>query len=322
MIRFDYADETYLRIAHEAYLRWSTRPKYHDIFFPSSFILTTERGGSQALENAYIPKTTAALSKQDLAWVELKNAAEVKAAAPIISGRLAQSGVYGYCNHQAGWVDAQKAIAQLRDECIHHGVTFVSGAGGTVTRLEKTPSGRILAANTLAGTSIAGDVFVLAAGAWSSSLISMYNSTLSTAQVVGYMSLTDKEMERYKTLPIYINFTKGWFNFPPHEKSKILKMAVHGWGYTRAPSQKEASLLCSGVSMPPLASTSERRDYVPTDGEQRLRQGLCEILPELAQRQFTKLALCWYTDTPSGDFIIDVHPDHENLFVAGGGSGQ
>lgn len=52
------------------------------------------------------------------------------------------------------------------------------------------------------------------------------------------------------------------------------------------------------------------------------RQALSEIIPSLATRPFNKTRLCWYTDTPTGDFIITYHPSHPNLFLATGGSGH
>jgi sarcosine oxidase / L-pipecolate oxidase len=129
-------------------------------------------------------------------------------------------------------------------------------------------------------------------------------------------------MKTYRDLPISITFSTGWFIFPPHPESKELKMAIHGWGYTRSPGELEQEALNPDTSMPPLKAPRERANYVPADGEARLREGLREILPELADRPFARQVLCWYTDTPSSDFIIDFHPDHRNLFIAGGGSGQ
>jgi len=32
--------------------------------------------------------------------------------------------------------------------------------------------------------------------------------------------------------------------------------------------------------------------------------------------------VCQYENTSSGDFLIDRHPDHDNLWIAGGGSGH
>ncbi|KAF2760962.1 FAD dependent oxidoreductase [Pseudovirgaria hyperparasitica] len=45
--------------------------------------------------------------------------------------------------------------------------------------------------------------------------------------------------------------------------------------------------------------------------------------PPIAARAFSQTRLCWYTDTPTGDFIIDYHPAYaSSLFVATGGSGH
>ncbi|KAI1085424.1 putative FAD dependent oxidoreductase [Whalleya microplaca] len=44
------------------------------------------------------------------------------------------------------------------------------------------------------------------------------------------------------------------------------------------------------------------------------------ILSSIANRPFIKVRKCWYTDTPSLDFIVDYHPAYgKSLFVASGG---
>lgn len=320
MIRFDYADEVYLDIARKAYQKWC-QPKYKGIFYPTPFILTSNDGG-EGKAASYIKSTTALLDKKRIPWSGMPNAAAAKSRYPMLTGTLATPHFYGYCNENAGWADASKAISQLRDDCIDLGVSFICGRAGTVTSLETDDGGVIRAAQTLAGTSVSGDHFVLAAGAWSSVLAPTYNSTLSTAQVIGYMPLSDLEMKKYQDLPIYINFSTGWFSFPPHADSKTLKMAVHGYGYTRSPDKKDQQHGRHTLSAPPMQARRTRANFVPADGETRLRNGLREILPELAERSFEKLALCWYNDTPTGDFVMDYHPDHPNLLFAGGGSGQ
>lgn len=318
-MRFDYADDDYLRIAHEAFLKWQKLPKYNGIFFPAQYILSEN---SSNHGQAWIAKTMAALTKRKIPWVQLEDANAAKKMCPVLSGTLAAPNFFGYHNKQAGWADANKAIRQLRDDCLQLGVSFLCGRAGTVVELKTDSHNTIIAVQTLAGNLVEADHFVLAAGAWGSGLVPMYNSTLATGQVIGYIRLTESEMEKYKNLPIYANFSTGWFNFPPHEDTMMLKMAIHGWGYTRVPSQEDCNAIKSNVSSPPLIPPRERPNFVPADGEHRLRQGLHEILPELADRPFEKVSLCWYTDTPSGDFIMDFHPDYTNLFVGGAGSGQ
>lgn len=258
-----------------------------------------------------------------LPWEKLDNAAQVKRLFPTLGSGLRQPDFDGYLNRNAGWADAAKAIAQLYNDCIARGVTFVTGSQGTVVGFDVDSKRIIKAVRTLAGFDVQGDHFVAAAGAWISNLVPQYNSTIATGQVLGYIRLTPEEMEKYKELPIYINFTDGWFNFPPHGDTQLLKLAVHGWGYTRKPSDDEVAVTKSStLSVPPLEAPLGRPNFIPSDGELRLRAGLREILPGLADRPFERVALCWYTDTPTGDFIIDYHPDYANLLIAGGGSGQ
>lgn len=317
VVRFDYADEDYFKIAFEAYQKWKS-PRYAGIFHQTPYILAFSEGG---LGKDWVSKTTSVLTKHHRPFNPLPDAETVKRVYPTLTGNLTPQ-FAGYHNLEAGWVDANKALCQLRDECLDLGVSFVSGHAGTVTGFSTDAQGQITAVRTLKGTSIQGDRFVLAAGAWASSLVPMHNSTLATGQVVGYIQLTESEMQKYEKLPIYANFTSGWFNFPPHKDTKMLKMAVHGWGYTRMPDEKEEAVVRPEGSAPPFFPVHNRPNFVPADGEFRLRQGLIEILPEFANRAFDRLALCWYTDTPTGDFIMDYHPDHQNLLVAGGGSGQ
>ncbi|KAF6823315.1 sarcosine oxidase [Colletotrichum musicola] len=318
VIRFDYGDEDYTNVAYDAFLRWSQEAKYKDIFHPSSFILT---GSMTGKDESWIDKTTAQLNRKGLPWTKLDSSAAAKRAFPVLSGNLAEPSFSGYFNEAAGWADASKAIVQLRDECLERGVSFICGKAGTVNGFDTDSEKNIIGARTLGGDTILGDHFVLAAGAWSSSLVSTYNSALATAQVVAYTPLTDAEVQRYKSLPIYANFNTGWFNFPPHEDTKTLKMAVHGWGYTRAPGEGESAVE-TNLSTPRLYPSRERPNFCPAEGEKRLREGLREILPELADRPFEKVTMCWYTDTPTGDFIMDYHPDYKNLFVGGAGSGH
>jgi sarcosine oxidase/L-pipecolate oxidase len=320
VVRFDSGDDTYLNLAYDAYKQWSTNPKYKDIFFPSSYIISASSDAEYG--SSYVKSCMRAMTKRGLPWEQLANTADAKSRYQTLTGQLASPNFFGYTHSQAGWADAQKAISQLRDDCLELGVSFLSGRAGTVISLETSAlTGRILAVRTLQDMTIHGSQFILSAGAWASTLVDFYNSTISTAQVLGYMRLTEEEVEKLQQLPIYINFGTGWFNFPPHNETKTLQVAVHGWGYTRSPHLSEA-ILRKRVSSPPLKIVRERVNFVPKDGEERLREGLREILPELADRPFERLVMCWYTDTPTGDFIMDYHPDHKNLFIAGGGSGQ
>ncbi|KAM0716423.1 hypothetical protein Q7P37_007868 [Cladosporium fusiforme] len=329
IIRFDYGDAIYARLAKEAYDLWTSSPLYQHAFYPTPFTLVANNSSGRS----YIDKCTQSLDQLSLPWQKLESAADTRSKFPALSGQLAHPDFQGYINRQAGWADAQKAIAGLRDQCIAAGVSFICGARGTVMELIMKPgSKKITGVKTLANDTINGDFFVLAAGAWSSSLVPMRNTTLSTAQIIAFMKLTDAEMKKYEQLPIYMNFSSGWFCFPPHQDTRYLKFVIHGMGYTRTEEQggsgthaqttSPKDTKSQSLSTPPRQARNKRANFAPADGIKRLRAGLQEALPELASRELDMTTTCWYTDTPTGDFILDYHHDYSNLFLATGGSGH
>jgi glycine/D-amino acid oxidase-like deaminating enzyme len=45
-------------------------------------------------------------------------------------------------------------------------------------------------------------------------------------------------------------------------------------------------------------------------------------MPSLANAPVTETRVCQYENTSSGDFLIDRHPEFENVWLVGGGSGH
>jgi glycine/D-amino acid oxidase-like deaminating enzyme len=52
------------------------------------------------------------------------------------------------------------------------------------------------------------------------------------------------------------------------------------------------------------------------------RAFLRERFPDLANAPLIESRVCQYENTSNGDFLIDRHPDYENVWIAGGGSGH
>lgn len=317
IIRFDYGDAIYARLAKEAYDLWKT-PEFNDAFYPTPCLWVCQDGTPeqpvQPRAQEYSMKTKRVLTEMGQEWHALRSVEEAKQRFPILTGKLATPGFDGFYNTSAGWADAGKAISRLASRCIAAGVSFITGPSGQVEEFEKAADGTITAVRTANGNKIHGDRFIVATGAWTASLIPAWNSMLAAGQVVGYLRLTAEEVSQLKDIPIYFNYSTGFFVFPAHEGTGYLKVAIHGFGYT--------STTQSTVSAPPGAAVASRANFVPADGVKRLESGLKDVFPQFAGRGFERVGLCWYNDTPTGDFIFDYHPDHKNMFIATGGSGQ
>ncbi|KAJ5222244.1 uncharacterized protein N7469_008484 [Penicillium citrinum] len=319
IIRFDYGDAVYARIAKEAFDLWQ-QPEYSDAFYPTTCLWVSQDSSTpeqpiQPKAKEYSDKTKRVLTQIGQEWHALKSVEETKEKFPDLTGRLATPGFDGFYNDIAGWADAGKAIARLASRCVSAGVSFITGRNGQVIDFEKDGNGAIKAVTTADGGRVSGDKFIVATGAWTASLIPTWNSMLAAGQLVGYLKLTPEECLQLKDMPIYFNFSTGFFCFPPHQGTGYLKVAVHGLGYTR---NNEAAK----VSSPPTDAVASRANYVPPDGLRRMEAGLKDLFPQLAPRGFERTGICWYNDTPTGDFIFDFHPDHSNLFIATGGSGH
>jgi len=66
--------------------------------------------------------------------------------------------------------------------------------------------------------------------------------------------------------------------------------------------------------------TGDRR--VSAEGLAEVRRFLAERFPALAEAPLTESRVCQYENSSSGDFLIDRHPDLDNVWLVGGGSGH
>ena len=223
-------------------------------------------------------------------------------------------------NPNAGWADAESSIRRLSIKCTLAGVSFITGSRGTVQSLRYN-GGRVVGVNVAQGEPLYASQVVLATGAWTNRLVPMTHATSASAQPVGFIQLTADEAKELEGMPVMLNFNTGLFCFPPTPETNILKIARHGYGYaTQFDVDDDTSRRT--VSSPKRDSNNASSGYLPQDADTALREGLRQLLPDFAGHEWMKRRLCWYSDTPSGDFIIDYHPETKGLFFATGGAGQ
>jgi glycine/D-amino acid oxidase-like deaminating enzyme len=66
--------------------------------------------------------------------------------------------------------------------------------------------------------------------------------------------------------------------------------------------------------------TGER--VVTSSGLEAVRKYIAQRVPLLANAPVTETRVCQYENTSNGDFLIDRHPEFENVWLVGGGSGH
>lgn len=66
--------------------------------------------------------------------------------------------------------------------------------------------------------------------------------------------------------------------------------------------------------------TQDRR--ISAESVERARAYLARRFPDLAGAPLVHSRVCQYENSSNGDFLIDRHPEHENVWLVGGGSGH
>lgn len=316
IVRSDYADPQYMKMAEEAVTGWKSR--YSQFYHGSGILIVSSKGG-----NSYLGEAKQQVQSQGVPITVFDNISSIRDAHRQFVGGTLQK-CEGYLNPGGGWADSAGAIRRLAVECVDAGVSFIVGGRGTVDSLALDADGtKVIGVNVEEGPRVLADRVILATGAWTPRLIDFASYAVSTAQPVGCIQLTDQEVEELRNMPITIDLDTGFFVFPPTPDSHVLKCARHGYGYETRVWGKTPSGEQRQISAPGLHRDGTKAEFLPADAEESLRKGLQCFFPEnIAEKPFVKKRLCWYTDTPTSDFIVDYHPRLKNLFLATGGSGQ
>lgn len=225
----------------------------------------------------------------------------------------------GYFNKQGGWAEAARAI-----EVGHKRILAAGGVirgGCEAVSFQKTGK-KVTGVVLKSGEVVTADLVLVAAGAWTPSLLASPSIScflppvVATGQVVAMIKLTPEEYNIQTQVPVVFNLDDGYYIFPP-TKDRIVKMAIHGAGYTNTVAHG------GKVSVPRTKLTpGAENGAIPVEAVRKIRQHLADHYPELAKKPFVDTRLCWYCDTVTGDWLIDYHPDYENLVIATGGSGH
>jgi len=196
----------------------------------------------------------------------------------------------------AGWLDPEGAVTAALGYASRRGVELRFDE--PVTRWE--PSGEGVRVTTTRGTYEAGRL-LLAAGAWMPELLGSLGRGLAVERQVQHWF--EPASDAGRALPVFIRQTESavFYGLPPAARADgAIKVAVHHDG---APTTPE----------------TVRREV--SDEEITATRRLLErFAPPLAGR-YRASAVCLYTNTADGQFVIDRHPTHRAVVVASPCSG-
>ena len=199
----------------------------------------------------------------------------------------------------AGVLMARRSIQALVADLSSRGVRVVRQraatppAHGSMTSIRLTDE-----------TRLAADRFVFACGAWLPGLFPelLARKITPTRQVVMYFG-TPAGDERFTAahMPAWIDFGTGMYTIPDLE-GRGVKVGIDNHGVRFDPDSGDRTIDAPSV--------------------ETARAWLRRRIPALADAPLVESRVCQYENTSNGDFLIDRHPDHANVWIAGGGSGH
>jgi sarcosine oxidase len=286
IIRMGYgADEIYTQMAMRSLPYWrdfserSIEPLFH-----RTGVLWIGRSGE-----AYSEATRGTLKKLGVP-IEILSAAEIAKRYPQMLWK--DSHAFGIFEPESGALMARRAVqAVVRD-------FILLGGKYKIAAVEPPCSRRTLdSVQTADGTRIAAGDFVFACGPWLPKLFPalLENRIHPTRQEVLFFAppAGDRRFS-LPQLPVWIDFAdpRGPYGFPDLE-GRGFKLAFDRHGDAFDPDSGDRSLSPQSVA--------EARAF------------LRECFPALADVPLTEFRVCQYENTSSGDFLIDRHPEWDNV---------
>ncbi|KAL1411679.1 hypothetical protein Q8F55_002644 [Vanrija albida] len=315
----DYADPILAKLSVEA-IEWWRKPEWEGVYHESGIVCLSSVKGTKG--NDFVEKAYENCVDLGLGATLLRSPTDVRGVFPPGLKTGLFGGGKGYHNCVGGWGESGRSVEVGLKRVARLGGKIRAGA--EVVSLKK--SGRKVDGVVLAsGEVVSGDLVVLAAGAWTPALCAGDKVPLppivATGQSVAFVQLTPEEVELHSKTPIVFNLDNGFYCFPPN-KDGIVKFAIHHYGHTNNVTVGPPGST-DKVSLPLTKLSPEGASgAIPVDMVRRLRTALADVYPNLAKKPFVDTRLCWYCDTVTGDWLIDYHPNYDNLVLATGDSGH
>ncbi|KAJ5542604.1 FAD dependent oxidoreductase [Penicillium sp. DV-2018c] len=308
IIRSDYNEPLYARLGVESIEAWRSWPLFRCLYHVPGWILSASK-----LSVPFVEGSIETCKKLGLQGLERLTADEIRARFPVVTGLLDGWNINVW-NPMAGWAAAGMAVQRMASAAQGMGAKYIFGQSkGRVRQLMLDDVfGECRGVVTADGTRHEAELVILAAGAWTPSLLDVKGQLTAKGHSVAHIQLTPSEAKRYAAMPIMDNLELGYY-FPPQEDG-VFKMA-HSQFITNVQTAK------SGITTSvPHTFFQEPADGLPLEIEAQMRRNLRRVFPELADRPFCYTRLCWDADTADRHFLVTPHPDHKGLFVASGGS--
>jgi len=292
IIRMGYgADELYTRWAQRSLAQWK------EFFAATKQDLLVKTGvlWMAGKEDERLQQTAATLKRCGVAFEEYSRAEMEKRYAQIAFAKIDK----GILEPHSGVLLARRATAAVVEDAARRGVEYRSAQ-----ILNPRGAGRVEHVSTSASERIVSGQFVFACGAWLGKVFPdvLRARIFPSRQEVFFFGIPAGETRfAPPALPTWL-FQEDLFYGMPDIEGRGLKIAFDEHGECVDPDTQ------SRIVSPAMT--------------ERVRKYVAQRFPALRNAPIVETRVCQYENTSSGDFLIDRHPEMENVWFAGGGSGH
>jgi glycine/D-amino acid oxidase-like deaminating enzyme len=285
--------------ADELYTRWSQRSlmQWKEFFAAARQPLFLETGvlWMAGQDDARLRETAATLKRCNVMFEEYDRAA-LERRYPQIGLQDIKKGIF---EPKSGVLLARQGVAAVVEDAVRLGAEY-----RCAQVLNPREAGRVKHITTSHGERIAARHFVFACGAWLGKVFPdvLGGRIFPSRQEVFFFGIPAGEMRfAPPALPTWL-FQEDLVYGMPDIASRGLKIAFDEHGEHADPDT------LSRIVSPGM--TEMVRKYV------------ARRFPALCDAPIVETRVCQYENTSNGDFLIDHHPEMENVWFAGGGSGH
>ncbi|KAJ5145341.1 hypothetical protein N7448_002733 [Penicillium atrosanguineum] len=251
-------------------------------------------------------------------WLETED--EILAKMPNFTREQVKGWKGLFCS-DGGWLAAAKAINAIGNFLQDQGVKFGFGGAGTFKQpLFAADGTTCIGLETTDGSRYFADKVVLAAGAWSPTLVDLENQCVSKAWVFAHIQLTPQEADKYKNVPVIYDGEYGFF-FEPNEHG-VIKVCDEFPGFSRFKQHQPYGAKSPKIVSVPRSHAKHPTDTYPDASEITIRKAIARFLPNFQEKELFNRTMCWCTDTADANLLICEHPKWKNFILATGDSGH
>jgi glycine/D-amino acid oxidase-like deaminating enzyme len=208
---------------------------------------------------------------------------------------------WGVLEPESGVLMARNAVQALVREVTQNGVDYSMEAV-----LPSRGRGKLAEVKTSAGNSVSAGTFIFACGPWLPKIFPelLAERIFPSRQEVFFLGPPPGSQEFcVPNMPVWLHHTHPDLAYAlPDIENRGFKIAFDRHGAEFDPDAGSRVVGASAV--------------------EHLRAYLDKHVPALRHAPVVETRVCQYENTSNGDFLVDRHPEFENVWIAGGGSGH